>query len=140
MTDFKAALVKDCWQNLLDKDDRTSPEDYPDHCLITKAELSQYLYLAFATQADGWRDIVSCSTLDGVTVELYLPDHSVVKGNFDKHRGCWIMQSDPIPQEQLSPFKNPVTGERATIKSTLTVHQPLPANVYPTHWRPLVAA
>lgn len=33
-------LVDEAWQNLLDKDDRTSPLDYPDMCMITKKELA----------------------------------------------------------------------------------------------------
>ncbi len=87
----------------------------------------------------GWLDIVSCSTLDGKPVELKLPDGGVTKGYFDNKRGRWRKQSDPIPQERLSPFTNPVTGERATIKSNLTIEQDFPDNVYPTHWRPFTA-
>lgn len=36
-------LLEQSWQALLDKDDRTSPEEYPDMCLITRAELSDFL-------------------------------------------------------------------------------------------------
>ncbi|RVO30330.1 hypothetical protein [Sinorhizobium meliloti] len=36
-------LLEQSWQALLDKDDRTSPEEYPDMCLITRAELSEFL-------------------------------------------------------------------------------------------------
>ncbi|KTQ96808.1 hypothetical protein NS226_06760 [Aureimonas ureilytica] len=32
-----------CWDDLVNKDDRTSPEDYPDHALITREELGRYL-------------------------------------------------------------------------------------------------
>lgn len=39
------ALVERAWQDLLDKDDRTSPEDYPEMCLITKDELADILAL-----------------------------------------------------------------------------------------------
>lgn len=31
------------WQELCDKDDRTSPEEYPDMCLITKDELADFM-------------------------------------------------------------------------------------------------
>lgn len=31
------------WQDLCDKDDRTSPEEYPDMCLITRDELEALL-------------------------------------------------------------------------------------------------
>lgn len=33
-------LIDTEWQGLLDKDDRTSPIDYPDMCLISKYELT----------------------------------------------------------------------------------------------------
>lgn len=42
-----AVLVDEEWQRLLDKDDRTSPEEYPDMCLITKLELSWAMAEAF---------------------------------------------------------------------------------------------
>lgn len=31
------------WNDLCEKGDCTSPEDYPDHCLITKDELEDYM-------------------------------------------------------------------------------------------------
>lgn len=31
------------WQELLDKDDRNSPEDYPEMCLITFGELREFM-------------------------------------------------------------------------------------------------
>ncbi len=31
------------WQELVNKDDRTSPEEYPDHCLITFEELQDFV-------------------------------------------------------------------------------------------------
>lgn len=37
------AAILECWQNLCDKDDRNSPADYPDHCLITYDELAGYM-------------------------------------------------------------------------------------------------
>lgn len=36
-------LIEIEWQNLLDKDDRTSPIEYPDMCLITKQELAEIM-------------------------------------------------------------------------------------------------
>lgn len=38
-----AHLVAECWQDLLDKDDRNSPAEYPDMCLITRKELAEFL-------------------------------------------------------------------------------------------------
>ena len=35
--------VANLWQELLDKDDRTSPEDYPDMALITREELADFI-------------------------------------------------------------------------------------------------
>ncbi len=31
------------WQTLCEFDDRTSPEEYPDHALITKEELERFM-------------------------------------------------------------------------------------------------
>lgn len=31
------------WQQLVEVDDRTSPAEYPDHCLITKDELESFM-------------------------------------------------------------------------------------------------
>lgn len=36
----------EAWQDLLDKDDRTSPEAYPEMCLITRDELGVYMAAA----------------------------------------------------------------------------------------------
>ena len=38
--------VEDAWQDLVEKDDRTSPEEYPDMALITRAELADYMRAA----------------------------------------------------------------------------------------------
>jgi hypothetical protein len=38
--------VADAWQDLVDKDDRTSPEEYPDMALITREELADYMQAA----------------------------------------------------------------------------------------------
>lgn len=34
---------EEAWQDLVEKDDRTSPEEYPEMCLITRAELTDYM-------------------------------------------------------------------------------------------------
>ncbi len=39
-------LVRMLWQDLMDKDDRNSPAEYPDHCLITFDELRRYIATA----------------------------------------------------------------------------------------------
>lgn len=36
-------FVRDLWQTLLDKDDRSSPAEYPEMCLITFEEFERYL-------------------------------------------------------------------------------------------------
>lgn len=38
--------ISDAWQDLVDKDDRTSPEEYPDMALITREELADYMQAA----------------------------------------------------------------------------------------------
>lgn len=35
--------LDECWDDLVNKDDRTSPEEYPDMALITREELGDYL-------------------------------------------------------------------------------------------------
>lgn len=45
------------WQDLLDKDDRTSPEDYPDMALITKSELTDYMHACQQIAGMGWLGI-----------------------------------------------------------------------------------
>jgi hypothetical protein len=37
---------EDAWDELVNKDDRTSPEEYPDMCLITFEELRDYILRA----------------------------------------------------------------------------------------------
>jgi len=37
------AEAEDAWSRLLDADDRTSPPEYPEHCLITKGELAGFM-------------------------------------------------------------------------------------------------
>lgn len=37
-------LLETSWQTLCDTDDRTSPAEYPDMCLIKREELQQFLY------------------------------------------------------------------------------------------------
>jgi hypothetical protein len=43
VTVMTEALVDRLWQELCDKDDRTSPADHPDMCLITKGELMLFM-------------------------------------------------------------------------------------------------
>lgn len=38
--------IADAWQDLVDKSDRTSPEEYPDMALITRDELADYMSAA----------------------------------------------------------------------------------------------
>ncbi|HEY1980713.1 MAG TPA: hypothetical protein VGH13_11550 [Xanthobacteraceae bacterium] len=43
----------DAWHDLIEKDDRTSPEEYPDHALITADELADYIQRALAPNPPG---------------------------------------------------------------------------------------
>jgi hypothetical protein len=76
-----SAFADEAWRDLLEKDDRTSPEDYPDMALITHDELASIIFTAAATgrspsvepqsdwlaaklniaRADGWREAVICA-------------------------------------------------------------------------------
>lgn len=46
----------EAWQDLVDKDDRTSPEEYPDMALITREELADYMQAAHAQAEPVGRD------------------------------------------------------------------------------------
>lgn len=40
---FEVRDISSVWQELVEKDDRTSPEEYPDMALITRDELADFL-------------------------------------------------------------------------------------------------
>lgn len=44
--------AKSLWQDLLDKDDRTSPAEYPDMVLITFEEFNEAICYAIKTERD----------------------------------------------------------------------------------------
>jgi hypothetical protein len=44
-------LIDDCWEGLCERDDRTSPAEYPDMCLITHAELAEFMSRAASPAA-----------------------------------------------------------------------------------------
>lgn len=46
VTPSREALLDECWSTLVEMTDRTSPEEYPDMCLITRDELGDFLRLA----------------------------------------------------------------------------------------------
>jgi hypothetical protein len=52
LTDI-SAFVDGAWRDLLEKDDRTSPEGYPDMALITHDELASIIFTASAIEAGG---------------------------------------------------------------------------------------
>lgn len=55
------------WQDLLDKDDRTSPEEYPEMCLITREELAAYMLAASEVgQITGKADGYALAALDAL--------------------------------------------------------------------------
>jgi len=45
-----AEAVEAAWQDLIEKDDRTSPEEYPDMALITRGDLAGYMSDAVAPE------------------------------------------------------------------------------------------
>lgn len=48
----EALSVDEAWLNLIEKDDRTSPEEYPDMALITRQELAEYMASASAGKVE----------------------------------------------------------------------------------------
>jgi hypothetical protein len=49
--------------------------------------------LANLSVDDIWQPLVSCSTSDGVDVELQFDDGSVRLGHFYQARGCWVVKT-----------------------------------------------
>lgn len=47
------------WLNLLEKDDRSSPEEYPEQALISKVELTEIVASITSTDAERWRALMS---------------------------------------------------------------------------------
>lgn len=41
-----SAALESAWEELVNKDDRTSPAEHPDMCLITREELAQFMTLS----------------------------------------------------------------------------------------------
>lgn len=55
-------LADECWCDLIEKDDRTSPKDTPDMALITKKELASYIDRALHSQQPEVREVVQSTT------------------------------------------------------------------------------
>lgn len=76
MTDRTEALeriVADMWRDLCEKDDRTSPAEYPDMALVTHDELAAIIKLALdalPAEGDGWRPIETAPK-DGTVVDIW---------------------------------------------------------------------
>jgi hypothetical protein len=116
----KAALpsvIEREWQNILDKDDRNSPEEYPEMVMITYDELAQAMRAALEAESAGDERREPFKVLPGTyswqpeqpTEEMLneARDWSYKKygkpiGN-DAAIGCWqvmyrAFMPDPIPQ------------------------------------------
>lgn len=50
LTEYQKAapIIRDLWQDLMEKDDRNSPAEYPEMCLITFEEFARYMEAAIA--------------------------------------------------------------------------------------------
>jgi hypothetical protein len=48
-------LIAEVWQEILDKDDRNSPEEYPEMVMITYEEFADYMQRASSGSARGER-------------------------------------------------------------------------------------
>lgn len=58
LTMTPAAMVEEYWQELLDRDDRTSPADYPDMVLISREELTAAVELYKTHMLPAQRDVL----------------------------------------------------------------------------------
>jgi len=95
-TTDNAALVEAAWLDLCEKDDRTSPEDYPDMCLITREELADYIAVALASRpAEATsRERVEALEAAAKLVEKSLADFVAECGIYDPSTGVTEFSED----------------------------------------------
>jgi hypothetical protein len=86
------AIVADCWQDLLDKDDRTSPVEYPEMALITHDELADYINSAARA---AWEASPAKSLIEALEVMI----EAVENGGIDSPT------MDGEPEVGIPPFK-----------------------------------
>lgn len=70
-------LVREAWQDLMDVDDRNSPAEYPDMCLITSKELAEFMGRASRLMAQGGLAAAPSASLevrDGLTAIAWYLD------------------------------------------------------------------
>ncbi len=82
-------LIADLWQDLLDKDDRTSPEEYPDMALITREEFEAAMLLFGSdvhnrSRSEIINTPVTADFMEGVPIEAA---HQRVRWNADHDSG-----------------------------------------------------
>lgn len=103
-----AEIVDFIWQGLLDKDDRTSPEEYPDMALISKGELSGHIAEAMADAAWQASQALSAPSPSGElrkAVEALKPFAMTAAALGDsKDSAIWAGQK-PAPQLTFGDFR-----------------------------------
>ena len=68
-------ILRDQWSLLLDKDDRTSPEEYPDHCLITMEEVGDIIDASLEASVLRYREVLEDVRMFLASVAAY-DDHN----------------------------------------------------------------
>lgn len=129
--DAEGLTVADAWQDLVDKDDRTSPEEYPDMALITREELADYMRAATPSgRAQGevkWRTdeppkdrtVIYRRVISVYRFQPYKPNSQQfkqgLKGRWQEMNeyGGWDNCNHPLGNEWTNkdPFATPSTPE-----------------------------
>lgn len=104
------AAIKREWQNLLDKDDRTSPAEYPDMALITFDEFAQAIARCHA-------EVIATAGADDDAVQCEGCSKSIASGmrysvTMD---GCYLCEEDsPSFQDCVDYWEDAASREGAS--------------------------
>lgn len=111
-------LVGECWTELCERDDRTSPPDTPDMCLITMEELAQFMGVA-ATSAL----TPSPKGVDAVEVKSGLIDYlrSELSGAYDCTRVWSAWSYGTMSEDDFTPLDDRIEDIASSILSHLGI-------------------
>lgn len=96
----REAVAREAWQNLLEKDDRTSPVEYPEMCLITFEEARDLIALSPAqAEREGWVLVPKEPTADMVSVAIAYWDETDDFGPEEEFPGIYRAMLSAVPKE-----------------------------------------
>jgi hypothetical protein len=111
------AVADDLWQELLDKNDRTSPDEYPDMALITREELADFIARssagtganAVAEAARNFADLFIADSVDPPALTTEVDPNELA----NRYEALSVALAHPLPAEVgrvLRPFAD-MAGE-----------------------------